>query len=226
MKKRILVVEDDTSLATVLHDNLSYEGFEVELAGDGREAIRKSRANRPHLLLLDVMIPGIDGFDVCRTLSAEPDRLPIIILTSKTNHRDKVQGLELGADDYVTKPFVFDELLARIHAVLRRTRPALKSLQLGDVHIDFGRLVATRGGVDLALTGHEFAVLQYLAERAGTVVSRDELLRAVWRYRDAPMTRVVDNLIVRLRRKIEPNAQHPRYIRTVYGDGYCLASMT
>lgn len=194
MSTRILIVEDDASLARMLRDNLVYEGFAVECAFDGPEALHRARASRPDLVLLDVMIPHLDGFEVCRTLSAEPKRVPIIIVTARTGQQDKVRGLELGADDYVTKPFSLDELLARIHAVLRRTRQRIQTLKLGDVSIDFGRLRAFKGHRTLPLTPREFRLLQHL----------------------------VDIFISRLRRRIEPNPHSPRFIRTVHGDGYSL----
>lgn len=222
MKKRILVVEDDLPLAHVLRDNLLFEGFDVECASDGEQALDRARAARPDLMLLDVDIPGVDGFEVCRRLSAERDRLPIIMLTARTRKRDQVRGLELGADDYVTKPFSFEELLARIHAVLRRSYPTVKTLSLAGVIIDFAEMRASRKGAALALTSREFAILQHLAERAGRVVTRDELLRAVWGYREPAATRTVDNFVARLRRKIEEDPHHPRFIRTVHGNGYFL----
>jgi DNA-binding response OmpR family regulator len=220
--KRILVVEDDEALALVLRDNLVYEGFDVDCAIDGQQALHKAQSARPDLVLLDLMIPGLDGFEVCRVLGTHPPRLPIIMLTARTQHEDKIRGLELGADDYVTKPFILNELLARIHAVLRRTAGAPRALTIGDVVVDFARLRATRGVVSVSLTPREFALLQYLAEHAGHVVGREELLRSVWRYRDTPLTRTVDIFIARLRRKLEPDPQRPRFIRTAHGDGYCL----
>ena len=222
MSARILVVEDDTSLARVLRDNLVYRGFTVECVGDGLHAVDRARAAKPDLVLLDVMIPGLDGFGVCRALGAVRERLPIIILTARTQPQDKVRGLELGADDYLTKPFALDELLARINAVLRRTQRPLQRVTLGEVVVDFARMRASRRGATLLLTPRELELLQYLAERAHKVVSRDELLQAVWGYREAPLTRTVDNFIARLRRKIEPDPHHPAFIRTVHGDGYSL----
>ena len=146
----------------------------------------------------------------------------MIIITARTQKDDRVLGLEVGADDYVTKPFALDELLARVHAVLRRTQPDLADLVLGEIRVDFRRMRATRAGKALSLTDREVAVMRRLAERAGHVVSRDELLRIVWGYLDTPVTRTVDNMIARLRRKIEPDPKQPRYIRTAHGDGYRL----
>lgn len=222
MSKHVLVVEDDASLARVLGDNLVYEGFVVEYASDGAEALQKARCAKPDLVLLDVMIPGLDGFEVCRSLNTGRDRIPIIMLTARTQREDKVKGLELGADDYVTKPFALDELLARIHAVLRRSRRAVDSLTLGDVIIDFQQMRAWKRGEELTLTPREFVLLQHLAERAGKLVTREELLRAVWGYEEMPLTRTVDTFVARLRRKIEPDPHHPRFIRTIHGDGYNL----
>jgi two-component system response regulator RegX3 len=223
MAHRILIVEDDSTLSVVLRNSLTYEGFVVECAADGQQGLRAARARRPDLLLLDVMMPGLDGFDVCRALNAEAERLPIIMLTARTQQNDKVRGLELGADDYVTKPFVLDELLARIHAVLRRTTSSTRrTVTLGDIVIDFARRRAQQGRRRIELTPREFAVLWQLAEHPGSVVSRDELLRTVWGYHEPPLTRTVDIFIARLRRKIEPDPRHPRFLRTAHGDGYCL----
>jgi DNA-binding response OmpR family regulator len=220
--KRILIVEDDASITRVLRDNLVFEGFDVQAAGSGEEALSCASAFAPDLVLLDIMLPGIDGFQVCRALGETPTRTPIIILTARTQKDDKVHGLELGADDYVTKPFALDELLARIHAVLRRARPAQQRLVVGDLVVDFSQMRGWRGDRELVLTHKELELLQYLAERAGRIVSRDELLRLVWRYAEVPITRTVDNFIARLRRKIELDPRHPRLIRTVHGDGYSL----
>ena len=222
MTARILIVEDDAALARVLAGNLTYEGYTVDCVTDGRSALERARDARPDLVLLDLGIPRLDGFDVCRALARERDRIPIIMLTARTQLESKVRGLELGADDYVTKPFIVSELLARIHAVLRRSQRSLDTLVFGDVRVDFGLMQAWKGGAPLQLTPREFGLLQYLAERAGRVVSRQELLRAVWGYEHVPVTRTVDNFIARLRHKIEANSQHPRFLRTLYGDGYLL----
>ncbi|MGH9348372.1 MAG: winged helix-turn-helix domain-containing protein, partial [Vicinamibacterales bacterium] len=174
------------------------------------------------LMLLDLSIPGLDGFQVCQALSAGARRLPIIIMTARTQPHDKIRGLELGADDYVTKPFMLAELLARVHAVLRRTSRPAHTVTLGDVVVDFADMRASRRGEELMLNPREFALLHYLAEHAGRVVSREELLREVWRYQQTPLTRAVDMFVARLRRKIEPDPQRPRFIRTAHRDGYCL----
>jgi two-component system, OmpR family, alkaline phosphatase synthesis response regulator PhoP len=222
MKRRILVVEDDVALARVLCDNLIYEGFDVSLATDGQRAIKEHDLFNPDLVLLDVALPGVDGFEVCRRLNREQSRSAIIILTARTQKEDKVQGLRLGADDYITKPFALDELLARIEAVLRRVHPIDDALVLGKLRIDFNRYAAERDNQKVAFSQRELDVLRYMSARAGKVVTRDELLRNVWGYQNVPLTRSVDNLVARLRWKIEPDPDNPRYIHTVYGDGYRL----
>jgi DNA-binding response OmpR family regulator len=223
MTKRVLIIEDDKAIARLLRDNLEYEGFVVETCDNGRDAIPSVRRFTPDLLLLDLMLPhGADGFDICRALSESPTRVPVIILSARAQKEDRIRGLTLGADDYVTKPFALDELLARVHAVLRRTKPPIDQLRLGDAVIDFRRLEAYCGAKRLELTDREFEILHCLAERAGQVVTRDELLHRVWGYSDAPLTRTVDNFIFRLRHKLEPDPRHPIYIRKAYGDGYRL----
>jgi DNA-binding response OmpR family regulator len=221
MKKRILVVEDDESLACVLRDNLAFAGFEVDWVPNGDTALRAVRTSAPDLLLLDVMLPRHDGFELFGLL-AQGGRTPVIFLTARGQKADKIRGLNLGADDYVTKPFHFEELLARIHAVLRRARPAVDSLVIGQMVVNFRRHHASVGGRECHLTHREFEVLRYLAEREGRVVSRSELLREVWGYLDMPNTRAVDHAIARLRKKIEFDPHQPRFIQTVHGDGYCL----
>lgn len=222
MSKRILLVEDDKAIARLLQDNLAFEGFEVAWS-KGNDAIQLSKQFGPDLILLDLMLPsGVEGFELCRRFSEESKKVPVIIISARSEKADRVKGLTLGADDYVVKPFALDELLARIKAVLRRTMPRINQLTLGETTIDFVRLKAFAGKRELVLTDREFEILRCLAERAGSVVSRDELLRIVWGYSDAPPTRTVDNFIFRLRQKIEPDPHHPRYIRTSYGDGYRL----
>ena len=222
MKRRILVVEDDTSLAKLLCDNLVYEGFDVTLATDGQRALKEHAVFNPDLVLLDLTLPGLDGLEVCRRLNQEQSRTAIIILTARRQKEDKLQGLRLGADDYITKPFALDELLARIRAVLRRVHPSDDGLVLGSLHIDFNHYTAERNREKVAFSQREIEVLRYMSARAGKVVSRDELLRNVWGYQNIPLTRSVDNLVARLRWKVEPDPDNPRYIHTVYGDGYRL----
>jgi DNA-binding response OmpR family regulator len=221
MTNRILIVEDDAGLARVLRDNLAFEGYEVQAVGDGGRAIEAVRTFAPALILLDVMLPDCTGFELCTRLRAGRTT-PIIMLTARGQKSDKLRGLHLGADDYVTKPFDLEELLARVHAVLRRARSLPARLEFGPVTIDFSALTARRGDEDLRLSHREFEVLRYLAERADHVVHRDELLKQVWGYPELPETRSVDHAIARLRKKIEPDPRRPRFIHTVHGDGYCL----
>jgi DNA-binding response OmpR family regulator len=221
MKKRILIVEDDAALAQVVCDILVFEGFDVELVTDGSVAIDRAREFMPDLVLLDLTLPGRDGFDLCEVIR-RGGRAGVIILTARGRKADKVHGLGLGADDYVTKPFDVDELLARIRAVIRRTRSGVDHLTLGAVFIDFVALRASDGIRALHLTRREFDLLHYLAERSDRVVYRDELLREVWGYPELPNTRSVDHAIARLRKKVEADPHNPRFVHTVHGDGYQL----
>jgi len=220
-RQRILIVEDDRALARVLSDNLSFSGFDVDWVDDGAEVLNKVRATSPDLVLLDVMLPGRDGFNLCG-LIRQGGRTPVIMLTARDQKIDKLKGLELGADDYITKPFDFEELQARIRAVLRRARRSATRITVGDAVIDFVAFTATRGGLDLRLSRREFDLLGYLAEREGRIVQRDELLREIWGFPDEPATRAVDYAIRRLRRKLEADPHNPRHIHTVHGNGYSL----
>jgi DNA-binding response OmpR family regulator len=221
MKKRILIVEDDHALSRVLSDNLTFAGFDVSCVHEGQEAIGQVRAFAPDLVLLDIMMPGQDGFELCG-LIRQNGRTPVIMLTARDQKADKLRGLALGADDYVTKPFDFEELQARMRAVLRRARQMMVRITLGTTVVDFSAFKATRGRTDLRLSRREFDLLAYLAEREGCVVPRSELLREVWGFPEEPSTRAVDYAIRRLRRKIEIDPHHPRFIHTVHGDGYSL----
>ncbi len=220
-RQRILIVEDDRALARVLSDNLSFSGYDVEWVDNGADVVNRVRSTSPDLVLLDVMLPGRDGFNLCG-LIRQGGRTPVIMLTARDQKADKLKGLELGADDYVTKPFDFEELRARIRAVLRRARRSAVRITVGDAVIDFVAFTATRGGLDLRLSRREFDLLGYLAEREGRIVQRDELLREIWGFPDEPATRAVDYAIRRLRRKLEPDPHNPRHIHTVHGNGYSL----
>jgi len=222
MKKRVLLVEDDPVLTRVLRDNLTFEGFDVTSVADGLQAQTVEKDLSPDLVLLDVNLPGRSGFELCEQWRRQ-SQVPIILLTAMGQKGDKVRGLQLGADDYVTKPFDLEELLARIHAVLRRARGANQRLVLGDVVIDLAARTAHRGTEEFDLTHRDFEILAYLAARPHTIVSRHELLKAVWGYPDAAETRAVDHAIARLRKKIEDKPHKPRFIHTVHGDGYYLA---
>ncbi len=221
VRRRILVVEDDAALSRILRDNLTIDGFEVQCVSDGSAAIAVARTFTPDLALLDVTLPGTSGFDLCRAWS-QARAFPVILLTARSQKADKLKGLSLGADDYITKPFDLEELLARVRAVLRRSRPGVSRLALGTVVVDFTAHQATRNGDAVDLTHREFELLRHLADRPDRIVQRSELLRDVWGFPDTPNTRAVDHAIARLRKKIEVDPHHPRFIHTVHGDGYCL----
>lgn len=221
MKRRVLIVEDDVSLARVVEATLAVEGFDVRWAADGDAALEAEHEFAPDLILLDISLPHRSGFELCARWS-QGHRIPIIILTARSDRADKLQGLTMGAEDYITKPFDVEELLARIRIVLRRTRPTLRRIELGPVVVDFAGLRAWSGPRPIDLTSREFELLRYLAEREGRIVHRDELLREVWGYANPPHTRSVDAAIVRLRRKIEADPKHPEFVHTVHGDGYRL----
>jgi DNA-binding response OmpR family regulator len=221
-QKRILIVEDDEGIARVVADNLRIDGFNVRWAATAHDALVESQSFRPDLVLLDIMLPGqASGFDLCGVLR-QGGRCGVIIVSARSQRDDKLRGLGLGADDYVTKPFDMEELEARINAVLRRTVLVVSRIRLGEIEVDFEAHTAQRGTEPLHLTHREFEILRYLAERRDRVVHRNELLREVWGVLDGSTTRSVDFAISRLRRKIEPNPPDPRFLRTVHGDGYSL----
>jgi DNA-binding response OmpR family regulator len=225
--KKILVVEDDVALLNGLRDNLEYEGYEVLTATNGESGLALIRERKPDLILLDLILPKINGFEVCRRIRKEGLRTPVLMLTARGEEADRVRGFDVGADDYVTKPFSVPELLGRVRAILRRTESAPGNeppdrIRIGRVEIDFKRFEARREGTSIELSRKEFGVLQYLASRPGEVVGRDELLDEVWGHDQYPTTRTVDNHIAQLRAKIEPDPAEPRYILTFRGVGYKL----
>jgi DNA-binding response OmpR family regulator len=222
---RILVVEDDPDMAMGLRDNLKFEGYVVTVAASGEKGLEAALANTPHLILLDVMLPGIDGFEVCRRLRAQGVKAPILMLTARGQEFDKVRGLELGADDYITKPFGLGELLARIKAALRRVKldgeaEQQEEVRIGDVKVNFLAAKVIRGRKELPLGHYETEILRLLLAEAGRVVDRTRILSAVWGLENEPMNRSVDNHVVSLRRKIEDDPTAPRHILTVHGFGY------
>jgi DNA-binding response OmpR family regulator len=220
---KILVVEDEPDMARGLQFNLEARGFDVVLAADGDAGYRAALRERPDLVLLDVMLPKRDGFEICKALRKAEPSLPVLILTAKGREDDVVLGLKLGADDYVRKPFSVAELIARIETVLRRSslRSAMAMrVEFGAVVVDFERHQAARGGRPLELTAKEFEILRYFAARPGTVVSRDALLTHVWGYSSAPDSRTVDAHVVKLRQKLEEDPSEPRHLITVHGLGY------
>jgi DNA-binding response OmpR family regulator len=222
---RILVIEDELPMRTALHDCLSNQGYRVLTAVDGDSGLNKAFDEKPDLVLLDIMMPRLDGFALCTELRRLGRMMPVLMLTAKGRVEDRVRGLDCGADDFLVKPFSREELLARVRALLRRaarmTRP-VRELTMGNVHIDFAQQRAWRDGVPLHLTAKEFAMLQLLANADGEPVSRDRFLDIVWGYTAFPTTRTVDKHIVGLRTKIEPDANVPCWIRTVHGVGYRL----
>jgi DNA-binding response OmpR family regulator len=221
--RRILIVEDDEVIALALRDGLQSEGYAAEVATDGSAGLRAAMEKEFDLIILDVMLPRQSGFDVCKQLRAAGNRAPIIMLTARSMEVEKVQGLNLGADDYITKPFSLMELFARVKAVLRRTAreiEAIERYQFGDVALDFGKFEASKNGTPLDLSAREFRILKHLIEHRGQVVSREQLLNHVWSYDSFPSTRTVDSHIARLRQKIESTPNDPRFLITVHGIGY------
>jgi two-component system alkaline phosphatase synthesis response regulator PhoP len=224
MASRILLVEDEPGLRLTLTDRLDSEGYEVETASDGEEGLTRATSEPFDLVILDVMLPRRSGFDVCRDMRQKGVNTPVLMLSARGQVVDRVVGLKLGADDYVTKPFEMPELLARIEARLRNHGPAGPAhpdrYQFGDVKVDFRRAEVERGGAPLELSAKEFQLLRYFVEHRGEILSRDELLNGVWGYDAMPFTRTVDVHVAWLRRKLEPNPRHPQYIVTLHGLGY------
>lgn len=223
---RVLVVEDDEAMAVALQDGFTFEGHEVTRASDGEEGLRLARESAPEIVILDVMLPKMTGLEVCKRLRGEGSKLPIIMLTARGQEIDKVLGLKLGADDYITKPFSFMELIARVEAVLRRSQPddpASSSVHhFGNVVVDILRHEASKDGLALDLTPREFRLLEFFIEHKGEVVSREALLDAVWGYDTIPFTRTVDTHIAKLRKKIEDDPSNPEHLITVHRLGYKL----
>ncbi len=225
MSKRILIIEDELPMRTALSDCLERQGHRVLLAADGAAGLDKAIAEKPDLILLDIMMPKLDGFALCAELRRLANPVPILILTAKGRIEDRVRGLDLGADDFLPKPFSRDELLARVRALLRRIERqarALKTVVLGEVRIDFVQQRAWRNGQPLHLTAKEFAMLRLLLENPGEVVSRERFLDVVWGYAAFPTTRTIDKHIAGLRGKIELDPDQPRHIQTVHAVGYRL----
>jgi DNA-binding response OmpR family regulator len=225
--KRVLVIEDDGAILRGLKDNLEFEHYEVLTASDGEKGYALVREGKPDLVILDLMLPRMSGYEICRKVREEGGKVPILILTAKGEEVDKVFGLNMGADDYLTKPFSVREILARIQAILRRTAharadPLPDEIRFDDVQIDFLRFEARKGQRQFEMSRKEFGVLRLLAARAGQVVTRDELLDEVWGYDRFPTTRTVDNHIALIRAKIEDDPARPRRLLTIRGVGYRL----
>ena len=223
---KILIVEDEPEMQKGLRDNLKFEGYEVDIVENGTKGLKKILEAKHDLILLDVMLPEMSGFDVCKKAREEGVRTPIIMLTAKGEEIDRVLGLELGADDYVTKPFSLRELLARVKAVLRRKegRASLteSKIIIGKLEVDFGTYNASHRGKPVDMTPKEFEILKHFWKNKNQVVSRDSLLSSVWGYDESISSRTVDNFILKLRQKVEPSPSKPRYIITIHGTGYKL----
>jgi DNA-binding response OmpR family regulator len=221
--KRILIVEDDAAILRGLTDNLKAEHFEVVSAADGQEGYETAKKRKCDLIILDVMLPTVSGFEICKQLRMDGVQTPILMLTGKGEEVDKVLGLELGADDYVTKPFSIKELIARVRSILRRQseiRTEIAETTFGDVYVDFKKQEATRGKKQLDMSAKEFQLLKYFVEREGEVISRSQLLDDVWGYDAMPTTRTVDNYVLSLRKQIEVNPSKPKHLLTVHTAGY------
>ena len=224
---KILIIEDDQAILRGLKDNLEFESYQVLTAVDGKEGFDLARHEEPDLIILDLMLPKMNGYELCRQLRSEGRTTPILMLTARNEETERVRGLDLGADDYVTKPFSVPELLARVRAILRRVGTGsvaskIEILEFDDVSVDFRRFETRKGDRELKLSRKEFGVLRLLAERTGEVVTRDELLDQVWGYNQYPTTRTVDNHISSLRAKLEDDPAEPKRLITVHGVGYKL----
>jgi len=220
---RVLVVEDDKAMGVALSDGFQYEGHAVTVARDGAQGLLLATEQPFDIIILDVMLPKMSGFDVCKQLRGAGNRIPIIMLTARGQEIDKVLGLKIGADDYVTKPFSFMELAARVEAVLRRAATPVDPTDVftfGDVTLDFKKSTATKGAARLDLSAREFRILRYFIEHRHEVVTRDQLLDHVWGYDSFPLTRTVDTHIAKLRQKIEDSPADPHFIVTVHRAGY------
>ncbi|MCU7490369.1 MAG: response regulator transcription factor [Ignavibacteria bacterium] len=224
---RILIVEDEAHMRMGLADNLEFEGYEVDQAEEGMEGLKKILENEYSLILLDVMLPNMSGFEICKKIRTKGISTPLILLTAKGEEIDKVRGLEMGADDYITKPFSLMELLARVKAVLRRggmnsSGKTSAMAKIGRLEVDFPSYNAFSDGCQVQMSHKEFEILKYLYEHKNRVVSRDDLLKNIWGYEERVTTRTVDNFILKLRQKIEEDHEHPQVILTVHGTGYKL----
>ncbi|MGA3239690.1 MAG: response regulator transcription factor [Bryobacteraceae bacterium] len=223
----VLAIEDDPAILRGLADNLRFEGYDVITASDGETGYYLQKERKPDLIVLDLMLPRMSGFELCRKLRGEGIQTPILMLTARSEEPDRVLGLDLGADDYVTKPFSVRELMARVRAQLRRSQPVPEGtpdlpddLRFGEVEIDFRSYEARLNGEPVEMTRKEFAVLRFLASRAGEVVTRDDLLNEVWGCESYPSSRTVDNHVAGLRAKLERDPSQPGHIKTVHGVGY------
>ncbi len=221
---KILMIEDEQALRRALKDAFEYHGYSVIMAADGESGLKYAESERPDLVILDVMLPGIDGFEVCKRLRASGFSAPVLMLTARSEEIDRVVGLEIGADDYIVKPFSTRELIARVKAHLRRSSndvaASFSRVTFGDVAVDFAGSTVSRSGVPVTLTSTELTILRLLVERKNEVVSREQIMNAVWGYESFPESRAVDTHILNLRHKLEIDSGKPKYIITVHGLGY------
>ena len=219
----ILIIEDDSSILRGLKDNLTFEGYTVSTSMNGKEGLKKALHEEFDLILLDIMLPGLNGHEVCRRIKKVKNNLPVIMLTARSSEIDKVTGLDVGADDYITKPFGIPELLARIRAVLRRTNKlpvGIDTYSFGNVTLDFKKYIALFKDKEVNLSSKEFAIMKFMIDRAGEVIHRYDLLQKVWGYERVPTTRTVDNYILGLRKKLEDEPSNPKHIISIRGVGY------
>lgn len=226
--KTILIIEDDISILEGLKDNLEFEGYRVITETNGQRGLKIALEKDIGLLLLDIMLPGMNGYEICRKVKEEHSDLPIIMLTARESEIDKVSGLDIGADDYITKPFSLPELLARIRAAFRRTKdePVVpEHFIFGDIRLDFNKLQAYVGGKEVSLSAKEFAIMEYFIKHEGEAIHRHDLLNEVWGYDAMPTTRTVDNFILDLRKKLEEDPAKPKHFLSVRGVGYRFNSL-
>ncbi|HEX2444722.1 MAG TPA: response regulator transcription factor [Vicinamibacterales bacterium] len=221
---KILVIEDEPDMLTILRDNLELEGYRVDMAKTGEDGLKLALRDSPDVILLDIMLPGMSGYDVCRNLRSRGVKTPVILITARNSEMDRVAGLDLGADDYVGKPFNIGEVLARVRVQIRHGRdqePQRRDeFRFGNVVVDVRRQVVKRAGKRVEMTSREFQLLSYFILHQGELVTRDQLLIDVWGYSHPPLTRAVDNFVFKLRSKLEVDPQRPRYFLTAYGTGY------
>jgi len=226
--KTILIIEDDVSILEGLKDNLEYEGYRVMTETNGKRGLELALEKNIDLILLDIMLPGMNGYEICRKIKHDHPGLPIIMLTARGSEMDKVSGLDNGADDYITKPFSLPELLARIRAAFRRTKDesaAPEFYSFGNTRLDFNKLQAYVGGKEVSLSAKEFAIMEYFIKHEGEAIHRHDLLNEVWGYEAMPTTRTVDNFILDLRKKLEENPSKPKHFLSVRGVGYRFISL-
>jgi len=219
----ILIIEDDVSILRGLKDNLTFEGYRVHTSTDGHEGLKLALEKHIDLLLLDIMLPGLNGYEICRRLKKEKPQLPVIMITARGSEMDTVAGLDVGADDYISKPFSIPELLARVRAVLRRTstdEQEIEKYSFGNVSLDFKKFQATLNNEQIELSSKEFAIMKYFIENEQEVIHRHDLLEKVWGFEVTPTTRTVDNYILELRKKMEEDPSNPKHIITIRGAGY------